>query len=155
MEEAIRTTAFVAVGLLLPQALAYAAYRWSRSQAVGFKVLCYLVAPSVYWVSANLYWDHEAAVVQSHGHRVCGAMGMAMAITTSFGTFFHFAAGVIFLLLLSWLWKRKALRPNNRCLEGEQKDCGEPQQGGTNKSRHRQECLCHTCMELRYGLVVP
>lgn len=108
VEEALRISAFVTIGLLLPQALGYAAYRWSWSKAMGFKVLSYLVAPLVYCVSANLYWGHEFAIVQSQGHRVCGAMGMAMGITTTFGTLFHFAAGMIFLLVLGWLWKRRA-----------------------------------------------
>jgi hypothetical protein len=107
IQEAVRTSAFVGVGLLLPQVLGYVIYRWSWSKAIGFKVLSYLVAPSVYLVSATLYWDHAAAVVQSQGHRVCGAMGMLMGVTTTFGTLFHFVAGAIFLMLLHWLWKRK------------------------------------------------
>ena len=108
VEEVVRISAFVAIGLLLPQAVGYAAYRWSWSKALGFKVLSCLVAPLVYCMSANLYWEHEAAVVRSEGHRVCGAMGMLMGITMTFGTLFHFAAGMIFLLVLRWLWKRRA-----------------------------------------------
>jgi hypothetical protein len=38
IQEAVRTSAFVGVGLLLPQVLGYMIYRWSWSKAIGFKV---------------------------------------------------------------------------------------------------------------------
>jgi hypothetical protein len=110
IEVLLRSTVFVTCGLLLPQLLAYLIYRSATKKASELTVLAFLIAPAVYFCSAFFYWEHGAAVVRSEGHRPCGAMGMAAAVTTMFGTLFHLIATALLLGGISWLRKRNRVQ---------------------------------------------
>jgi hypothetical protein len=105
--DAIRLSAVAALGLLLPQALGFAGYRWTRRKAAPLKISFILIPPLVFFVIADAYWTFQANSIRAAGYRVCGAFGAAAALSTMFGTLFHLVAAAIVLALLSLWWKRQ------------------------------------------------
>jgi hypothetical protein len=104
---AIRLFAFAGFGLLLPQALGFAGYRWTRRKAAPLKISFILIPPLVFFVIADSYWTFQANSIRAAGHYVCGAFGAAAAFSTMFGTLFHLMAAAIVLALLSLWWRRQ------------------------------------------------
>jgi len=104
---AIRLFGFAAFGLLLPQALGFAGYRWTRRKATPLKISFILIPPLVFFVLSDSYWTWQARSIRAAGQYVCGAFGAAATFSTMFGTLFHLAAAAILLALVSLWWRRQ------------------------------------------------
>jgi hypothetical protein len=107
----IRLLALVFFGLVLPQALGLVGYRWTRHKGTLLKLATLLIAPVVFFISAYLFWGQSAQAIRDSGNYVCGAFGAARVFSTMFGTLFHLIMGVILFLVVSFIWKRKASKP--------------------------------------------
>ena len=98
------------LGLILPQALGFLGYRWSRHRGRLLQLATLLIAPVVFFSSAYLYWARSAQALRDSGHYVCGAFGAAAVVSTIGGTLLNLILGVILFLGVSFIWKRKAAR---------------------------------------------
>jgi hypothetical protein len=108
--EIVRLSAFVIFGLILPQALGYVSFRWTRRRGLLLSSVSMLVPPLVFFISSDLFWTLSAKSIRDAGLRVCGAFGAAASFATVFGTLIHLCIAGLAFLVLSLLWKRKIRR---------------------------------------------
>jgi hypothetical protein len=101
LQETIRESAFVTCGLIIPQVLGFAAYRFLRRTRKSLVVLSALLPPISFYIIAYLYWAAAARAVRSEEHYVCGAFGAAASLSTVFGTLIHLSLAIMGLLTMS------------------------------------------------------
>jgi hypothetical protein len=94
--------------LLLPQALGFLGYRWTRHKGIVFRVLPLLISPSVFFISAHIYWGLSAESIRDAGGYVCGAFGAAAVFSTIYGTLINLVIGVMVFLVASISWRRRS-----------------------------------------------
>ena len=97
LQEILRETAFVICGLIIPQVLGIAAYRFLRRAKKSLVALSVLFPPVSFYIIADLYWTAAARGIRSEGHYVCGAFGAAAGLFTVFGTLIHLSLAVMSL----------------------------------------------------------
>ena len=107
----IRLSAVAFCGLVLPQVLGLAGYRWSRRKGTLLKLATLLIPPVVFFGGAYLFWGLSAKAIRDSGHYVCGAFGAAAVSSTICGTLINLIMGVILFLVVSSHWKRKVGQP--------------------------------------------
>jgi hypothetical protein len=98
------------LGLVLPLTLASLGYRWTRTKPWHVKGITLLIAPLTYYTGATIYWEVQANSIRATGHYVCGAFGAAAVLSTLYGTIIHLVLGAIMFLIVSFVWKRQAMR---------------------------------------------
>src|SRR4030042_6790720 len=97
----------VLFGLILPQALGFLGYRWTKHKGKLFKTLSLLAPPLVFFLSANIYWKLSAKAIRDAGGYVCGAFGAAAVFSTMYGTLINLIIGVMIFFIATISWRRK------------------------------------------------
>jgi hypothetical protein len=110
VQDITRELAFVTLGLVLPQVLGYMAYRWVRKTSMPMKSAVMLIPPIAFYITASLFWRHEAAEIRRQEHYVCGLFGTAEMLSTYLGTLFHLIISAVLFVIYRGLWKRKQVR---------------------------------------------
>jgi hypothetical protein len=109
-----RLSAFVVIGMILPQALGYFAYRSIRSKGKAVAALSVLVPPIFFYMAAYLFWTISANEIRQQGLRVCGAFGAAAGISTVFGTILHLIVAGLAFVTVCWVLIRRSVQPSKQ-----------------------------------------
>lgn len=109
--EIIRLVVAAFLALILPQALGFLGYRWSRHKGTLVKLATLLIPPVVFFGSAYVFWGLPAKAIRDSGNYVCGAFGAGAVFSTIGGTLINLIIGIILFLVVSFIWQRKAAPP--------------------------------------------
>lgn len=112
----IRLLVIAFVALVLPQALGFAGYYWTRQKGTLLKLATLSIPPLVFFSSAYLFWELSAQNIRDSGNYVCGAFGAAAFFSTVYGTLIHLIIGVILFLVVSFIWKKKGIKASDRAM---------------------------------------
>ena len=102
----MKYAALVLIGLLFPQLMGYAAYKFTKQKNNIIKATTLLIAPLCFFLVAYLYWGNQANAIRDNGNYVCGAFGAAAVFSTLYGTGIHLILAVIVFFTSRYLWGR-------------------------------------------------
>ena len=95
------------LGLIVPQSVGIAAYKYSKLKNKYIKATQILIPPICYFLIAYLYWGNEANAIRESGNYVCGAFGAAAVFSTLIGTVIHLCLAVVIFFSLNYLLRKR------------------------------------------------
>jgi hypothetical protein len=102
-----RLTVGLIIALLLPQALGFLGYRWTRGKHAAWKAITIFIPPVTYFIIAFAFWNFQAESLRRAGEYVCGLFGAAAVYSTLYGTAINLGLAMLVFLICTLVWKRQ------------------------------------------------
>jgi hypothetical protein len=105
---ALRILLFFVCAFCLPQLAGFVALRSAWRVKKKYLIMpAIVIAPTMFFIMAYVYWEMQANAIRAEGHYVCGLFGAAAFLTTVWGTVIHLCLSAAILFIMWFVTKRR------------------------------------------------